>query len=97
MGLLNNVDEIKSADLCVIKDVLQHWPLSSIYTFLDAIYNSKKFKYIVVTNCSYQNKDNTDIPMGEFRPLSKNYLPLKKYKPLSLLTYESKEVVLLEQ
>ena len=97
LDFLNNVDEIKSADLCVIKDVLQHWPLSSIYTFLDAIYNSKKFKYIVVTNCSYQNKDNTDIPMGEFRPLSKNYLPLKKYKPLSLLTYESKEVVLLEQ
>ncbi|NDB82200.1 MAG: hypothetical protein EB127_05580, partial [Alphaproteobacteria bacterium] len=95
LDFLNNVDTIKSADLCIIKDVLQHWPLSSIYSFLDAISKSKKFKYIVVTNCSYQNKDNTDIPMGGFRPLSKDYLPLKKYAPISLLSYESKEVILI--
>jgi tetratricopeptide (TPR) repeat protein len=97
LDFLNLPNKIKPADLCIIKDVLQHWPLNSIYTFLDLIYNSKKFKYIVIINCSYQNKDNTDIPMGDFRPLSKDFLPLKKYRPSFLLSYQSKEVILLEQ
>jgi tetratricopeptide (TPR) repeat protein len=97
LDFLNLPNKIKPADLCIIKDVLQHWPLNSIYTFLDLIYNSNKFKYIVIINCSYQNENNTDIPMGEFRPLSKDFLPLKKYKPSFLLSYQSKEVILLEQ
>ena len=96
LDFLNLPEEIKPADLCIIKDVLQHWPLSSIYSFLDTIYNSKKFKYILIINCSYQNKDDTDIPMGQFRPLSKDFLPLKKYNPLLLLSYQSKQVLLLE-
>jgi len=97
LDFLNSPEKIKSSDLCIIKDVLQHWPLNSIYSFLDTIYNSKKFKYILITNCSYQNTDNTDILMGQFRPLSKNFLPLKKYNPQLLLTYKSKEVLLLEK
>jgi FkbM family methyltransferase len=96
LDFLNLPDEIKQADLCIIKDVLQHWPLNSIYSFLDTICNSKKFKYILVTNCCYQTTHNTDITMGQFRPLSKDFLPLKKYNPSFLLAYESKEVLLLE-
>jgi hypothetical protein len=95
LDFLNNIDAIQSADLCVIKDVLQHWPLNSIYSFLDTLVSSKKFKYILITNCSYQKSDNTDIQMGQFRPLSKDFLPLKKYNPVSLLTYESKDVLLI--
>jgi FkbM family methyltransferase len=95
LDFLNFPEQIEQADICIIKDVLQHWPLKSIYTFLDTICNSKKFKYIIITNCSYQNKDDTDIPMGQFRPLSKDFLPLKKYNPSFLLAYQSKEVILL--
>ncbi len=96
LDFLNLPDEIKPADLCIIKDVLQHWPLNSIYAFLDTIYNSKKFKYIIIINCSYQTTDNTDILMGQFRPLSKDFFPLKKYNPLLLLSYQSKQILLLE-
>jgi SAM-dependent methyltransferase len=95
LDFLNNLDKIAKADLCIIKDVLQHWPLESIYTFLDYLVSSKKFKYILVTNCKWQDRDNTTISMGEFRPLSKDFLPLKKYNPIFVLAYEAKEVLLI--
>jgi len=95
LDFLNLSEKIQNADLCIIKDVLQHWPLESIYKFMDTICSSNKFKYILLTNCSYQNKDNTTIQLGQFRPLSGKYLPLKKYNPESLLLYSSKEVLLI--
>lgn len=95
MDFLNNCHAIKSADLCILKDVLQHWPLESIYKFLDYLISSNKFKYILVTNCSWQKSDNTTIQMGEFRPLSKDFLPLKKYNPKLLLSYNAKDVLLI--
>ena len=36
-----NRNNIKSGDLCIIKDVLQHWSLNAIYTFLDYITEKK--------------------------------------------------------
>jgi len=42
--IFNEWNNIKSADLCILKDVLQHWRIDDIYTFLDAIALSKKFK-----------------------------------------------------
>ena len=95
MDFLNNSHDIKPADLCILKDVLQHWPLESIYKFIDYLISSNKFKYLLVTNCSWQNSDNTTIQMGEFRPLSKDYLPLKKYNPKLLLSYSAKDVLLI--
>jgi hypothetical protein len=96
MDFLNKPGEINSSDLCIIKDVLQHWPLESIYAFLDYITTCGKFKYIVVTNCMWQKQANTQIQMGEFRPLSKDFLPLKKYNPKLLLSYNAKDVLLLD-
>ena len=95
LDFLNNTDKIQSADLCIIKDVLMHWPLEYIYSFLDSIISSKKFKYIMVTNCAWQEQDNTTIKMGEHMPLSINFLPLNKYKPRLLLKYNAKEVLLI--
>lgn len=96
LDFLNNIDKIKTADLCILKDVIQHWNLESIYSFLDALSNSKKFKYILIINCGYQSEHNTDIKIGEFRPLSIDYYPLKKYNPKKLYTYNRKEVSVIE-
>jgi hypothetical protein len=30
--------------------------------------------------------------MGDFRPLSCNFLPLKKYNPIKILCYDTKEI-----
>ncbi len=75
-----------------LKDVIQHWSLDNIYTFLDYLVNHKKFKYILICNCCNQKCDNTDIKNGDFRPLSCDYLPLKKYNPIKLYNYHSKEI-----
>jgi len=79
-------EAIVGADLCILKDVLQHWEhFEDIYRVLDYITTSKKFKYILIVNCSYQDvgtyKDNKMYGDGVFRPLSAKFLPLQKYAP----------------
>jgi len=81
-----------NGDLCILKDVIQHWSLDNIYNFLDYLVENKKFKYILICNCCYQIQDNINIQNGDFRPLSYKYFPLKKYKPIKLYNYNSKEV-----
>ena len=73
-----------------------HWSLDNINTFLDYLIKSKKFKYILICNCSYQIENNTNIKNGDFRALSCEYLPLKKYNPVKLYNYHSKEVSVIE-
>jgi len=92
LDFCNKKEEIMSADLCIIKDVVQHWELTSIYTFLDYIVSSKKFKYILICNCCQQPFDNTDIVNGDMRPLNCKLLPLKKYNPIEVYRYYTKQV-----
>ena len=91
----NNKEKIIGGDLCILKDVIQHWTLNDIYTFLDYLVDSQKFKYILICNCSNQTEDNTTILNGDYRPLSCDYLPLKKYNPTKLYNYHTKEVSLI--
>ena len=37
LDFCNNKESIRSGDLCILKDVIQHWSLANIYTFLDGI------------------------------------------------------------
>lgn len=84
---------IESGDVCIIKDVLQHWKLAQIYQFLDNIVSSKKFKYILICNCCNQTEDNPDIhSIGDFRELSAKYYPLKRYGAKIIYTYNTKEL-----
>ena len=92
LDFCNNKESIINGDLCILKDVIQHWSLNNINQFLDYLIQHKKFKYILICNCCSQQQDNTDIKDGDFRPLSCKYLPLKKYNPIRLYTYNSKEV-----
>uniref|UniRef100_A0A6C0APC6 Uncharacterized protein n=1 Tax=viral metagenome TaxID=1070528 RepID=A0A6C0APC6_9ZZZZ len=96
LDFYNKKELIKTADLCIIKDVLQHWPLKYIYNFLDYLIDTKKFKYILICNCSFQTEDNTNIELGQFRPLSLKYLPLSKYNPYKYINYFTKEVSIID-
>ncbi len=99
LDFYNFKEDIKNGDLCILKDVIMHWPLDNIYTFLDYLVESKKFKYILLCNCCGQTIDNTNIKTGEWRQLSCDYLPLKKYNPKKLYTFMSnlkKEVSVIE-
>ena len=92
LDFFHKKEEIVGADMCILKDVLQHWNLSSIYEFLDYLVTTKKFKYIFISNCAYQQMDNTDIPIGEIHPLNSNYLPLKEYGATEIYRYSTKQV-----
>lgn len=80
------------ADLCILKDVLQHWSTAEIYEFLDYAVSSKRFKTIMICNCSKQKKDNKDIRTGFQRQLSAAFFPLKRYGATPVFHYETKEV-----
>jgi hypothetical protein len=94
LDILNTVDAIKEGDLCILKDIIQHWTCSEITRFLDKLISSKKFKYILINNSSAQKYDNQDEPFRS-RPLSIKFYPLKKYDPTYLFSYSDKEVSLI--
>jgi hypothetical protein len=96
LDFCNNKEKIVNGDMCILKDVLQHWSLDEIYCFLDYLIEHKKFKYIFICNCCYQTWDNTNIQIGDHRPLSCDYFPLKKYNPIKLYNYDTKEVSVIE-
>jgi hypothetical protein len=85
-------ESIAKGDMCILKDVIHHWPTKEIYTFLDYLKKSKKFKYILLVNCCDQKKHDEDIEVGGFRQLSYNYLPLRKYNPTKIGNYKTKEI-----
>jgi len=97
LDFCNNKEKIINGDLCILKDVIQHWSLENIYTFLDYLVECRKFKYILLCNCNHQSQDNIDIQNGEFRPLNYQYLPLKKYNPRKIYNYNSKDVCIIER
>jgi SAM-dependent methyltransferase len=96
MDVSQNMNNLPAADLCILKDVLQHWPTDQIYTFLDILMSTKQYKYILITNCSHQKYDNENIVVGHWRPLSYEMLPLKKYPIKLIYTYNTKQVCLIQ-
>ena len=94
---IQKLDKIKNGDLCILKDILQHWKTNDIYNFMDKMINSKKYKFILICNCEKQEYDDQDIKRtGKFRGLSHKYLPLKKYNPKLLLRFNGKELLLIK-
>lgn len=85
-------NSLEPADLCILKDVLQHWSLGEIYAFLDFLVESRKYRYILICNCCHQIENDTDIHTGGWRPLSARYFPLKRYSPSVLCCFKTKEI-----
>lgn len=94
--IFNDRSDILPADVCIIKDVLQHWKNEDIYTFLDYLVESKKYKFIFICNCCNQIKDDQPLRYtGHWRQLNHNMLPLKKYNPKKIFTFQTKEICLI--
>ncbi len=90
-------EEIKGGDLCILKDVLQHWSTALIIDLLDYLVHTRKFKYILLCNC-YNNPyhPNMDINIGGGRSLSCDIYPLNRYATKKLYIYDTKEVSVIE-
>jgi len=91
LDFFDKKETIINGDLCILKDVIQHWKIDEIYTFLDYLVENKIFKYILICNCCNQKTNN---PENNHRstPLSIDFFPLKKYNPVKLYNYNLKEV-----
>jgi DNA-binding beta-propeller fold protein YncE len=63
---------------------------------LDYLVETKKYKYILITNCCNQLNDTIDIIDGQWRQLSSKFLPLKKYNATQIYKYDTKEVSVIE-
>tara|TARA_Y100000389_G_scaffold21763_1_gene18693 strand:- start:5742 stop:6344 length:603 start_codon:yes stop_codon:yes gene_type:complete len=88
-----NKESIVEGDMCILKDVLQHWATDDIYIFMDYLIESKKFKYILLVNCCRQSKNDEVMALWKrFRPLTCNLLPLKKYNAVKIGNYKTKEI-----
>lgn len=96
LDFCSNPTDISNGDVCILKDVLQHWPLAHIYTLLDSLVSSRKFKYILICNCCNQTEDNTDIDTGRWHALHSKHLPLRKYNAKHLMYYKTKEVSVID-
>jgi hypothetical protein len=96
LDFVDHKEKIESGDLCILKDVLQHLSNISIDTLLNYLIKEKKFKYILITNDGNQKSNNININNGEYRRLSANFDPLKKFKPKIIYGYKNKEISLVE-
>lgn len=83
------VARLAPADLCVIKDVLQHWPVGKVAAFMDELTQSRKYKHILVVNTKpiWAMPPGADIAMGAFRGLSVRDPPLNRYNARVLCEY----------
>lgn len=91
-------EEIPSADLAIIKDVLQHLPTHEVVDFLIKLKNSGKVKMILITNCSTPETGGSsgDIPVGGFKYLHPESFPLVLFKPRVLFSFHVKTTSLIE-
>lgn len=65
-------NELPSADLIIVKDVLQHWDNRSIFEFIPVL---RKYKYALITNYYDATHVNTDIPIGGWRAIDLSKKP----------------------
>lgn len=91
-------EQLAGADVCILKDILQHWYEEEIVSFLDRIINLKLFRYILICNGSNQTADGLENGnRHRSHPLSARYLPLSKYHPKIIFCYEpDREVSLID-
>ena len=62
-----------AADLLLLKDVLQHWPFTSISQVIPWL---SQYRYVLITNDDVTG-ENIDISMGGYRPLDVRKAPFE--------------------
>jgi hypothetical protein len=96
IDIYNNREKLMDGDMCILKDVVQHWSNAEITTMLRYLYDSKKYKYILLCNSANQTRDIEDIRTGDFREISSKKYPLNQFPLVSLFYYPpTKEVCII--
>ena len=94
LDFFRNRDKIPSADLWLLKDVLQHWPEAMIRDWLAWAIGSQKFKRLLICNDTKQPPG--DIIVGQFRGLDPAKDPLKQFGFTEVARYGTPEKAVLD-
>ena len=93
LDFYNKKELIPDADCYTMKDVLHHWSNNMIANFLEWWISEKK-GLLFCTQDSGQNMENDDCPIGGYRPLNASMLPLSKFKPVKVGSFNGKDVLM---
>jgi SAM-dependent methyltransferase len=77
-------ESLKNAEVCLVKDVLHHWPNRMIEDFLSWLCDCGKYETVYLTQDVHQHDVEADTYLGGYRALHPDYNPLKKF-PLKLV------------
>jgi hypothetical protein len=95
LDIFNRREEIKNADLLIIKDVMQHWDDNTTENFVNWITQTNKFKFVLITNCvSGTQGMTTEGVNGGWRGLDIEHPFFKNKGFTSVFRYNTKEVIL---
>ena len=79
-------DTMKSADVLILKDVLQHWTDEEVIDFMDWATTCGKYKELLITNSPGDIHNSLDTP-GRWRGLDENHTLLKPYNLKKVFQY----------
>lgn len=85
------VEDIREADLYILKDVLQHWSSDRVTHFLQEVLRTKtRLKVLLLCNCAEpEDWPEDDICDGGWRPLLAARPPLCSFQPKVVLRFAS--------
>jgi len=93
LDILKQKNEIKKADLFLIKDVFHHWSNNDIIQFMDYFIKNINYRYILITNsCDTLAVGSKDIATGKFRPISVKNFPLSQFNAKIVLEWGNPEL-----
>jgi SAM-dependent methyltransferase len=80
LDLLEDRDRLPSADIAIVKDVLHHWPTSTIVEWLTWASSCGKWKWIFLVQDVHQKANDDDCILGGYRALHPMMKPLKEFR-----------------
>lgn len=96
MDFFKDRESLPSADICLMKDVLHHWPTKMVVEWISWAMNCKKWRRIFLTQDVHQTEHDTDTYLGGYRALNPLLRPLNQFPLKTVAPYLHKAVLLLE-
>jgi hypothetical protein len=93
-GDITKVNELPTADVLMIKDVLHHWPNDLVRRWLGEVIRAGRWRWLIATQDRYQRDHDTHL--GGYRALDSTRQPLNEFGPWRDFTYSHKSIAIKE-
>lgn len=96
MDIFTDRDSLPTGEVCLLKDVLHHWPSWMVVEWLSWAKNCKKWERLVLTQDCHQPEDDADCHLGGYRALHPDMSPLRQFELRMVAPYLHKAVLILQ-